>query len=82
MQIKTNDPTQRAATSTEREAVRRILESDDNALVFTLPEALREIRALREQKRVMVDTLKHISGSVGGAIGQSAAGALIKVGAI
>lgn len=82
MQIKTNDPAQRAATSTERAAVARLLESDDNALVFTLPEALREIRALREQKRVMVEVLKHISGNIGGTIGERAAGALIKVGAI
>jgi hypothetical protein len=82
MQIKTNDPTQRAATSTEREAVQRLMQSDDNALVFSLPEALREIRAPREQKRVMVEALMYVSGHIGGESGERAARALIQIGAM
>ena len=59
-----------------------IIWTNDNALVFSLPEALREIRALREQKRVMVEALMYVSGHIGGESGERAARALIQIGAI
>lgn len=54
-------------------------ETDDNELVFTLPEAMTEIRNLRAQKREMIEALKYVSGHVGGSVGESAALALGRV---
>lgn len=43
----------------ERDAYRSQLmrETNDNQLVFTLPEALSEIRALREQKTALLEAI-------------------------
>lgn len=55
------------------------METNDNALVFTLPEALIEIRDLRAQKAEMVKALKYVAGSVGGSVGERAALALMRI---
>lgn len=53
--------------------------TNDQALVFTLEEAVIEIRDLRAQKALMLKALKEISGLVGGIVGDTACRALLAI---
>jgi hypothetical protein len=75
------DGRDREAAGTEVQVTERTLMSNtnDNQLVFTLPEALSEIRVLRDQKAILIEALEFVSERIGGTIGEKAAGALVKV---